>query len=252
MYLWNSLVNVDQMRHLGLDRYQFYRAHKAWVWSLALFCIALLLWISFGLSRPAFYLMLFGTVAGSVYHFTIVPPVLRKIVRYKNLKDIPTSRDLFVALAWAVLITFMPATLKDTFNVSPVTFFVFAWVFLLAFLRSVIFDLRDIEGDRIMGRETLVILVGENRARATIQATLILSLAGLVLFAVFAAAPLYSWRDVRPAAIILQAFGALYMLIFMRLSQKIPPNRAALFNLFADAQFYIAGFGAWLANALFA
>ncbi len=251
MYLWNSLVNVDQMRHLGLNRYQFYRAHRTAVWTLAIVCIAVLLWLSWAPNRQFFYLMLFLTLTGSVYHFTIVPPTLRKFLRYKTLKDIPTSRDLFVALAWSVLITFMPHAIKGVWAGSALTVFVFFWVFLLAGLRSLIFDLRDIEGDRIMGRETLVILVGEKRARLTVQAALWLSLAVLAAFTAFAVVPLYSWKNVRPAAILLQIPAVLYILAFMRHSHRISISRSALFNLLADTQFFVAGLGALAAKWMY-
>lgn len=250
MYLWNSLVNIDQMRHLGLNRYQFYRAHRPAVWTLAIVCIVLLLWISLRTSAALFYLMLFLTAAGSVYHFTIVPPVLRKLIKYKTLKDIPTSRDLFVALAWSVLITFMPHTIRKTAHYGPLEVFVFFWVFLLAFLRSLMFDLRDIEGDRIMGRETLVILVGEKTARRVIEAALGLSLAALLAFTVCIVAPLYCWSSVRTLTLFLQFPALVYSLAFMKYSNRIPQNRSALFSILADIQFFLSGFGAAIAAAL--
>jgi 4-hydroxy-3-methylbut-2-enyl diphosphate reductase len=247
MYLWNSLVNVNQMRHLGLNRYQFYRAHRTSAWSLAIACIVLLLYLSFTASSLLFYFMLFLTAAGSVYHFTIVPPVLRSIIRYKNLKDIPTSRDLFVALAWTVLLTFMPQAIQGEITLTPATGFLFIWIFFLAFFRSVIFDLRDIEGDRIMGRETLVILAGEKPARIIIQTSLWTALIGLAIFVTFIIAPYYSWNNVRTIAIILQIPAIAYLLCFMKFNRLISFNRSALFSVLADIQFYISTIGAWAA-----
>ncbi|MBD3392190.1 MAG: 4-hydroxy-3-methylbut-2-enyl diphosphate reductase [Chitinivibrionales bacterium] len=250
MYLYNSLVNVDQIRHLGLNRYQFYRAHRGAVWSLAVVCIACVLWQSFITNRTLLYLMAFLTMAGSFYHFTIVPRAMRGIVKYRTLKDIPTSRDLFVALAWAVLVTAMPHALAGKIALDVTAGLLFLWVFLMAFLRSVIFDLRDIEGDRIMGRETLVIIVGEKRARIAITTALWIALAGLLVFSTFVVAPLYSWRDVRLVAFLLQIPALAYLLFFMRYSSGISPNRTAVFSVLADAQFYIAGLGALLAQSM--
>jgi len=119
---------------------------------------------AFLINHPTFYLMLFASIAGSAYHVTILPEKLRKIFPYKSMKDIPSSRDLFVALAWATILTFLPQTIQSTLVIDPASIATFSLIFILSFLRSLIFDLRDIEGDRIMGRETLITIIGEKLA----------------------------------------------------------------------------------------
>jgi 4-hydroxy-3-methylbut-2-enyl diphosphate reductase len=247
MYLWNSLMNADHMKHLGLNRYQFYRAHNKTVWTLALISIALLLWQSMLLSRNLFLLMLFLTSAGCIYHFTIVPPSLRKFIRYRTLRDIPTSRDLFVAIAWSVLITLISGTLHRNLFENTNTFPVFAWIFLLVFFRSVLLDLRDIEGDRIMGRETLVILIGEKKARSIVEIILWISLGCLILFSLTTAAALNNFLNTASVTLLLQTPAVIYSIILFRNSRKISLNRSSLFSLLADFQFFLSGAGAWIA-----
>jgi (E)-4-hydroxy-3-methyl-but-2-enyl pyrophosphate reductase len=144
MYLWNSLTSIELIQHHGISRYQFYSEHKSALFALSGLSIGAVLIMSFFVNRNIFYLMIFATFAGSVYHFTIVPKPLRRFVRYANLKDIPTSRDIFVALAWAVLLTFLPYADSLSFRMSLAAFICFIWVGFLAFIRSIIFDLRDI------------------------------------------------------------------------------------------------------------
>ena len=107
---------------------------------------------------------------------------MRKLIRYRSLKDIPSSRDLFVALAWATVITFVPQILNHTWQIEPLNIATFCWIFILAFFRSLVFDLRDIEGDRIMGRETLITIIGEKRARKMTFLMICFSIAALLLF----------------------------------------------------------------------
>ena len=164
MYLWNSLTSIEITQHLGISRYRFYRNYKPALYTAVAACIAVMLVISSMQSRILFYLMLFSTFVGCVYHITIIPSFLKILFRYTRLKDVPTSRDLFVALAWGVVLTFMPQASKGMFGSACSTGSV-----LRVYLRTrlpafLIFDLRDIEGDRIMGRETLVTLIGEDRA----------------------------------------------------------------------------------------
>ena len=182
MYLWNGLANLENTKREGLSRFRFYHAHKTRLFAIAGIAIAFVLLISLLQGKYLFYLMVFSVLAGLVYHLTIVPKFLLAITRYKSLKDIPTSRDLFVALAWGILITFMPQVMAGRLEYSLSTWFCFALIFILAYLRSLIFDLRDIEGDRIMGRETLVTIIGETRVRAAIHLLILSAIASLIVY----------------------------------------------------------------------
>lgn len=244
IYLWNSLTSIEITRHLGIGRYRFYSAHRRGLMGLALVCIGCILGFSFAHSHGLFYLMLIATVAGSVYHFTIVPQALRRIVKYRNLKDIPTSRDLFAALAWGVVVTFVPQGVHAVFVLEPATVAMFLWAFFLAYLRSVMFDLRDIEGDRIMGRETLVTVIGERMTRRFILVALWTSL--VVLVGLFALSSCLS-IGAKEAVFLFQIPVLLYLWIVLWYQQHESVGRTAVFSLVADGQFYVAALGAWAA-----
>ncbi len=245
IYLWNSLASIEKNKHLDISRYRFYNANKTRLTILAVTCIMILLSISFLHSPPLFYLLLVPTAAGCFYQFTIVPKALRRVIRYSNLKDIPTSRDLFAALAWAALITGIPQAINGVFIVTTPTISIFLWTFLLAYIRSLIFDLRDIEGDRIMGRETLITIIGEKKVRRLIFYALMASFAILCCFFVLtffpcriSNAPAYTF--------LLQLPVLLHIGIFMKWQHKLKNHLSALFNILAEGQFYIAGLGAWI------
>ncbi len=193
--------------------------------------------------------MLVPTLAGSVYQFTIVPRPLKKFVRYSNLKDVPTSRDLFAALAWAVLITFIPHAINNIFLITPATVAIFLWTFFLAYLRSLIFDLRDIEGDRIMGRETLITIIGEKKVRRLIFSALLASFFIFSCLFVLTFLP-YRFSNAPAYAFLLQMPVLMHLWLFMKWQYRLKNHLSALFNMLADGQFYIAGLGAWIA-ALF-
>lgn len=246
IYLWNSLACIEKNKHLDLSRYRFYNAYKSKLTILALGCIAILLGISIIHSFTLFYLMLVPTAAGFVYHFTIVPRPLKKVFKYSNLKDIPTSRDLFAALAWAVLITFIPQAANNIFQLSAATIAIFLWTFFLAYLRSLIFDLRDIEGDRIMGRETLITIIGERRVKGLISTALLASF--IILISLSGLTFLPNWRlsNAPIYAYLLQIPVLFHIWLFMKWQHLLKKYLSALFNILADGQFYIAGLGAWI------
>lgn len=248
IYLWNSLTCTELNKHLDISRYRFYNDYKRQLTIVALACIAILLGISLVHNFYLFSLMFISTIAGSVYHFTIVPPFLRKYIKYSNLKDIPTSRDLFTALAWAVLITLLPHAIHTTLVIKPATIALFLWIFYLSYLRSLFFDLRDIEGDRILGRETLVTIVGEKSVRRLIYMTLVCSFTFLIGISGF----MFIKNDFKTSAlayaILFQLPVLLHLWLFMKYHRKFVNAYSVLFNIFGDGQFYLAGLGAWIAR----
>jgi (E)-4-hydroxy-3-methyl-but-2-enyl pyrophosphate reductase len=243
MYLWNGVTSLETTQHLGISRYTFYRRYKRHLLLLAAACIAALLVFSFTVERQVFFLVLFAAAAGSVYHVTIVPRPLRRFFRYKNLKDIPTSRDLFVALAWATVLTFIPQAVNGHYFLSTLAATCFGWIFILAFLRSLIFDLRDIEGDRIMGRETLITIVGEKRARVAMYGIIWLCVVLLIFVPMMtgSASTVYLLSQI-PALV--------YAAMFVKWNPKLKSNVQVVFNVMADAVLYLAALGALCASLL--
>lgn len=246
IYLWNSLTCVEKNMHLDISRYRFYSAHKIMLTGLALSCIAILLGISLLQNVHLFYLMLIPTIAGLVYQFSIIPQTFIAIFKYRNLKDIPTSRDLFAAMAWAVLITFIPQAIEKTFFIKASTIAFFLWTFFLAFIRSLVFDLKDIEGDRIMGRETLITIIGESKVKYFINFALFASCASFLIFSGLTYIPHYRLNNVPAYAFLLQIPVLIYLWMFMKWQHLLKNHLSALFNILANGQFYIAGFAAWI------
>ena len=248
VYLWNSLTSLENTLHLDISKYRFYNKYRRSLFVLSGASMLTVFAAAFLINRHTAYLMLFAGLAGFAYHATIVPRGLRGLFPYKSLKDIPSSRDLFVALAWATILTFLPQTIAGAPAVNLSALAVFAVVFILSFLRSLIFDLRDIEGDRIMGRETLITIIGERRARRAVY-VMIWVCAALLLVSP-AVMGLAAYKYPGTARFLFQVPVLVYAAVFVRLNAGIRPNHSALFCLLADGLFYLSAFGAFLSTAL--
>jgi 4-hydroxy-3-methylbut-2-enyl diphosphate reductase len=248
VYLWNSLTSIENTLHLDISKYRFYNRYPKLLLSLSGASIITVLITAFLINRTTFYLMLFAAAAGSAYHITLVPKSLRRLFPYKSLKDIPSSRDLFVALAWATILTFLPQTISGTLKIIPSTLATFAVVFIMSFIRSLIFDLRDIEGDRIMGRETLITIIGETRARRALS-IMIWACVGLLAISP-AVMGITAYRYAGTLRYLFQIPALVYAAIFVRLNAGIRPNHSALFCLLADGIFYLAALGAFVAAVI--
>lgn len=240
MYLWNSLASVESTQHLSISRYRFYHAHRFGLFVLAGSSIISLVAISSMQNISLLYLMLFATAIGSLYHIPLAPASLKKIFHYSSIKDIPTSRDLIVALAWATLLTFIPQAAANVLHLTIDTIFCFIWIFLLAYLRSLVFDLRDIEGDRIMGRETLVTIIGEKRVHKAVD-ILALCAALLLVGYPWIAGVVHGRITPHNFAWWSQLVTVVYVIVFMRISTRIKARYASLFAFLADMFFYVAG-----------
>ena len=79
-----------------------------------------------------------------------------------TLKEIPGSKSVFTALAWGVLAALIPVVCSDQ-GISGATAIAFFFVAGMIFIRSGLFEIMAIEGDRVVGKETLAIALGKER-----------------------------------------------------------------------------------------
>lgn len=129
-------------------------------------------------------LVVFSTVVGAVYSFSKIPRGWFPRVRFRQIHDIPGSKDLCVASAWSMMIAVIPwmhahgwsGLQLPRLGLLALTA---AFVFGLILVRSVAVDLRDLEGDLMVGRETLPVVAG----RRLMNRLLILVLVALAVLA---------------------------------------------------------------------
>ncbi len=138
------------------ERYKF----PFFLASLSAVIIALVLAKAEGMS--IFLALLAMTGLGLLYSVRIFPESWLRVVRVAKLKDIPASKTIFIAGGWSVVATLLPA-LRDGWHLGMPTLFALLVVFVLVFVRSALFDILDIQGDRLVGEETLPIVIGEKR-----------------------------------------------------------------------------------------
>jgi 4-hydroxy-3-methylbut-2-enyl diphosphate reductase len=118
--------------------------------------------LSYHLGTMVFFAIAGLSILGIIYSIPIVPISLRHLWRYSKIKDIPGSKTLSVALAWGVLISLLPL-LEPTSMGWPDAIISFLCVFSMVYVRSALFDIFQVQGDLIVGVETLPIVLGEKR-----------------------------------------------------------------------------------------
>jgi len=118
----------------------------------------------------SFSLMLLLIVLGALYRIDIFKFISLPInAKNYSLRLIPASKDLFMALGWSFVTVFFPLFLTGIPFLTPAFFLTFATTFLLVTVRSLFFDIRDIQGDKIVGRETLPTIIGTRGTKILIM-----------------------------------------------------------------------------------
>jgi (E)-4-hydroxy-3-methyl-but-2-enyl pyrophosphate reductase len=114
------------------------------------------------LGWEAFIFILVMSFLGLFYNLKIIPGHLSTSTRIARLKEIPGSKTVFTAVAWGVLAALIPVVCSEE-GVSAATAVAFFFVAGLVFIRTGLFEILAIEGDRVVGKETLAIALGPKR-----------------------------------------------------------------------------------------
>ncbi len=161
MHIFNNLTGRRADRYNNPEKALFYDRNKHLLLFLA--CVsgmAGLITASVS-GSVAFTLLLLMSVTGALYNIRLVPHGTMKL-KATRLKDIPASKTVLIALAWGIATSFF-APLSVFGKITAESVLVFAWSAGLVFVRTAFFDILDMHGDRMVGRETLPIVFGERR-----------------------------------------------------------------------------------------
>lgn len=110
----------------------------------------------------AIFVVMFPIFSGVLYSIRVSP-------RYPRLKDITGVKNLIIALTWANGTTFLPyltLTHVDGLKVALIYYF----FFMKSIINTMLFDLRDIEGDRANGIKTVPVKLGFEKSKALLLA----------------------------------------------------------------------------------
>ena len=206
MHTLNRFIDRKTSPPIGSFREETYRTHeKNYIGAALLSLLGALLFAS-TLGISAFILLLLISVLGVLYNIPLLP--LRGGLR--KLKDLPGSKNIVVALAWAAVGSLLPI-LSTPDDLSPAVGVAFGFIFAVVFIRSSMSDLLDIQSDRLIGRETIPVVIGENHTRQLLTGITLLSGVSLVLA---------FWFGWSPSLALVQLACLFYILICFKLYDR--------------------------------
>jgi 4-hydroxy-3-methylbut-2-enyl diphosphate reductase len=187
MHILNHLTGSKSDRYNDPDRAYFYNKFKVLLNLLAIISGGAGLIIAYTLGMLPFVILLAMSLFGLSYNLRLIPKQLDKI-KYRRIRDVPGSKTVLIAMAWGVVTAVLP-TLSQTAQVSWTTTVIFLWSAGIVFARTAFFDILDMQGDRIVGKETIPILLGEKRSMRLLKIVLTAVIAMLTLLAAFQLIP---------------------------------------------------------------
>lgn len=172
MHILNHLTGRAEDRYNDPNREKFYSRHKGLLTILALAAGALGLVAAFQMGALPFWALLIMSLLGLSYNLRFLPDHIGPNLKFRRIRDIPGSKTILIALAWGVVTAGLPALESDEGRFFAAVLAV-TWVAGIAFSRTAFFDILDMQGDRIVGKETIPILLGPDRSLRLLKGTLV-------------------------------------------------------------------------------
>jgi len=182
MHILNNLTGTKSDRYNDPDRAAFYNNNKYLLALLAIIAGGAGLLTAFTLGPMPFLFLFVMSIMGLSYNLTLVPKWFAGI-KYRRIRDIPGSKTILIAMAWGIVTSILPS-LAESGTINLGTAAVFSLSTCLVFVRTAFFDILDMQGDRIVGKETIPLLLGEERTINLLKSVLIFIFVILLLFSV--------------------------------------------------------------------
>ena len=231
-YLLSQLLRADESRRTLSRRARYHKEAKIIFWALGLGSLVAGFYFSWQLGLPAFLLYSSVVIFGTNYEMPFAS--LKSTLSIVKLKDIPASKELFVALAWGIITAVIPYIYAPHSILIVLTFL---YAFTFAYTRTAILGLRYIREDEIIGRETIQVVLGKEKASLLLYGSAVILIIALL-------AGYISGSVGREVFGFLVGSGYLMGLIYYSFTQEKGETR--LFELFFDFQLLLTGFLVYL------
>ena len=231
MYVLNHFANKEAVALNEPSRAKLYEKHHGIFISLGIIAAITSFVLAILVSIEVFFCVFSAALFGCTYRISIIPKKFSRFFKYRSLEQIPGSKEIFIGIAWAVSTGLIPFLGSSTYSL-PALPVVLSFVFSIAFFRTVLLGVKDVQGDRIVSRETIPIAIGKKNTQICL---VILSvLLGILLIV----SPIIGWTStfsyyLFPCVI----YACVYLYLYHR--RVIPSGLAC--EAITDFNFILAG-----------
>ena len=214
----------------------FYGKHRQFLLSTGAISAGLALALGAYLGWLPFVFILVMSGIGLLYNFKIIPDSVARVTLITTLKEIPGSKSVFTAVAWGVLAALIPVVCSDQ-EASGATAIAFFFVAGMIFIRSGLFEIMAIEGDRVVGKETLAIALGRERT-LNVLSVCSLAFSAMLLWA--------AWAGVIPSLGYILSVSGLYALGYLAIYRRGRLESGLMLESLVEGNMILAGILAFL------
>lgn len=157
VYCMNKLTDKEEDAVNSPERVSFIIGKEKILGFMVAFSYVTAVILGFLKSIFAVFILLVPLCAGIIYSIQISPKIPR-------LKDILGVKNVITALSWAVGTTFLPLINLNEISLLFVIS-IFYFFFVKSFVNTVIFDVKDIEGDKKNGIITIPVKIGKLKTK---------------------------------------------------------------------------------------
>ena len=227
VYSLNKVTDREEDAINMPARYTFVHGNERFLLILAIAAYIAALLLGLVESPFAAGILLVPFLSGIVYSTNSL-----SIIGIPRLKDIFLVKSLIVAFSLAVCAAFLPALYMHS---SAKLCFIFPFFFSKVFINTVLFDVRDVEGDTVNYVKTIPVVIGIKRTR---QILLLIQSLLVVLFVLFSDL----FREYYVLLIASMVYGYLYILYFCNTKH----HRAMSWDILLDGEWIALGICAWI------
>ncbi|WP_292520500.1 UbiA family prenyltransferase [Methanoculleus sp.] len=224
VYNLNRKTDEDEDAINHTERYTFTKKYEFILFRSAICAFVVAFCLSTLQGFGSLLITTIPLVAGIVYSVPLFPARFG----FRRLKEVPFMKSLIVAFSWTIPATILPIC-HAGLPPDPATGIVGVFFLLQTFTNTVVYDMRDLEGDAASGVRTIPTILGSRRTLLLLTGMNISIGVALVL----AAGLLLDFC----AALLLVA-GTVYTLGYLLFFQRFGTEKL-LFELFTDGEFIL-------------
>lgn len=192
MHSLNIYLDRNAIRLNDPNRAAFYQRWRLAFTVLSITAVTACLWIALDSGVFSFIAMVLLVALGILYAVPLILPSWSDSLSALKIKDIPTSKTFSVPLAWACVTVLLPSISNLGGQLVRVAY-AFWVIFLLVLIRTALLDLLAVQGDRLVGRETLVVAVGEQKTARFLKWALAALAASLIIGPIAGLSSWFAW-----------------------------------------------------------
>ncbi len=182
MTILNIFVDFNSIELNQPSRINFLLKYKKPLIITAVISVLSTLVIAASLAMEALLVVSLAVFLGLIYSLPILPEKIGKIFHLHRLRDIPGSKDMMVAAAWAcTTVLIHPLSMEGLQITDLPLIFVFFWVFIVIFRQMIVGEVRYLQGDAIIGHSTLPVFMGKKSTYRVLNISYVLTI--LILLA---------------------------------------------------------------------